>query len=152
MHIVNYIRNSYDRASARRHDLQRVSGLVALCLTLVVSSVQAQTAVTVTFKVDVTGIEIQDGVYITGSFTGPEGQWLLLPMTAQGNGIHSYTTELNPGAEGAYYFLRGNDWSLREWVPAECALMWDVDRKYTIPAADVTYAFRYSSCEATTAP
>ena len=152
MHIINYIRNSYHRAGARWCNSQRLPGMVVLCLALAISGAQAQTAVTVTFKVDVTGIEIEDGVYITGSFTGPEGQWQLLPMTAEGGGIYSHAAELNPGAEGAYYFLRGNDWSLREWVPAECALMWDVDRKYVIPAADVTYAFRYSSCEEAAAP
>ena len=106
----------------------------------------AETSFNVTFKVDMTGVDNQDGAYITGSFTGPEGQWYIAPMTDEGNGIYSYETSLNPGAEGAYYFLRENDWGLRERVPAVCALMWGVDRKYIIPEADVTYAFKYGSC------
>ena len=107
----------------------------------------AQTSPTVTFKVDMAGVETQGGVYITGSFTGPEGQWYLAPMTDEGNGIYSYQTSLNPGEEGAYYFLRGNDWSLRERVPAACAPMWNVDRKYSVPEADITYSSKYGSCE-----
>lgn len=107
----------------------------------------AQASYNVTFKVDMTGVKNQDGAYITGSFTGPEGQWYIAPMMHEGDGIYSYETSLNPGAEGAYYFLHENDWGLRERVPAACALMWGVDRKYIIPEADVTYAFKYGSCE-----
>lgn len=107
----------------------------------------AQTSPNVTFKVDMTGVDSQKGAYITGSFTGPEGQWLLAPMTDEGNGIYSYTTSLNPGEEGAYYFLRGNGWDLRERVPSACAEMWSVDRKYSIPEEGITYSFKYGSCE-----
>ena len=106
----------------------------------------AQASFNVTFKVDMTGVDNRDGAYITGSFTGPEGHWYIAPMTDESNGIYSYETSLYPGDQGAYYFLRENDWKLRERVPAACALMWGVDRKYVIPEADVTYAFKYGSC------
>ena len=109
----------------------------------------AQTSISVTFKVDMTGVDSQDGAYITGSFTGPEGQWNIVPMTDEGNGIYSYETDLGSGEEGAYYFLQGNDWDLRERVPAACALMWNVDRKYSIPDSDITYSFKYGFCEQT---
>lgn len=119
-----------------------------LCAALLFSGLSlAQTSPNVTFKVDMTGVDSQEGAYITGSFTGPEGQWYLAPMTDEGNGIYSYETSLNHGEEGAYYFLRGNDWQLRERVPSDCALMWDVDRKYSIPESDITYSFTYGSCE-----
>lgn len=121
---------------------------VVLSAALAISGLSfAQASPVVTFKVDMTGVDSQKGVYITGSFTGPEGQWYLAPMTDEGNGIYAYETSLNPGEEGAYYFLRGNDWSLRERVPAACAPMWNVDRKYSIPEADITYSFKYGSCE-----
>ena len=107
----------------------------------------AETSPTVTFRVDMTSVNSQGGAFITGSFTGPEGHWYLAPMSDNGNGIYSYTISLNPGEEGAYYFLRGNDWHLRERVPSACAEMWDVDRKYSIPESDVTYSFKYGSCE-----
>lgn len=122
------------------------SGILSAVLLFSVLS-PAQTDPNVTFKVDMTGVDSQEGAYITGSFTGPEGQWTLAPMTDEGNGIYSYETSLKPGDEGAYYFLRGNDWSLRERVPAACAPMWNVDRKYSVPDADITYSFKYGSCE-----
>lgn len=107
----------------------------------------AETSPNVTFKVDMTGVDSKDGTFITGSFTGPEGQWYLVPMIDEGNGIFSYAANLNPGEEGAFYFLRGNDWDLRERVPSYCAEMWNVDRKYSVTESDITYSFKYGSCE-----
>ena len=106
----------------------------------------AQPLSKVTFKVDMTGVEDSDGAYVTGSFSGPPDGWAILPMTHEGDGVHSYRTELAPGLEGGYFFLRRNDWDARESVPRRCAKAWDIDRKYAIPEADVAYAHKYASC------
>ena len=100
----------------------------------------------VTFKVDMTGVEDSDGAYVTGSFSGPPDGWAILPMTHEGGGVHSYRTELAPGSEGGYYFLRRDDWDARESVPRRCAKAWNIDRKYAIPVSDSVYAFEYGSC------
>lgn len=133
------------RHPGRNKPLLRFIALISALLFSGLTFTQASSDVT--FKVDMAGVKNQDGAFITGSFTGPEGHWYIAPMTHEGDGIYSYETSLNPGAEGAYYFLHENDWGLRERVPAACALMWGVDRKYIIPEADVTYAFKFGSCE-----
>ena len=123
-------------------------GFAVLSLAFLFSGLSfAQTPFDVVFKVDMTGVDARGGAYITGSFTGPEGQWYIAPMTDEGNGVYSYTASLDAGAEGAYYFLHADDWNSREKVPAACAEMWNVDRKYTIPEADITFAYKYGSCE-----
>ena len=106
----------------------------------------AQPLSKVTFKVDMTGVEDSDGAYVTGSFSGPPDSWAILPMTHEGDGVHSYRTELAPGSEGGYFFLRRDDWDARESVPRRCAKAWNIDRKYAIPASDFVYAFEYGSC------
>lgn len=100
-------------------------------------------AVKVTFKVNMSGQDLSNGVYITGDFTGEP--WQIKPMLDEGGNIYSYVTYLSPGATGAYYFLNGNDWNARETVPAECAT--NSDRAYTIPTEDVLIAYKWASCE-----
>ena len=102
----------------------------------------------VTFRVDMSGVEHSGGAFITGSFTGPAGNWQLLPMIHEGDNVYSYRLTLTPGEEGAFYFLRGDDWNLREAIPSACAQMWNVDRKYTVPETAATYAFRFGTCDA----
>ena len=89
-----------------------------------------QENVIVTFKVDMTGEDVSNGVFITGSFTGET--WQLLPMYNAGNNIFTYTTAMMPGDTGAYYYLNDSSWGARELVPPECALMFNTDRKYSI--------------------
>ena len=60
--------------------------------------------------------------------------------------FYTYQVVLSAGEQGAYYFLRANDWSLRETVPKLCAQAWGVDRAYFVPESDVTYAFEYGTC------
>ncbi|QEY14044.1 glycosyl hydrolase 53 family protein [Cellvibrio sp. KY-YJ-3] len=103
-----------------------------------------------TLKVDMTGVDVSQGVYVTGSFSGA-GNWALVPMTLEGNNIYTHTAEVAPGAEGAYYFLNANSWSARETVPAECAPWWGVDRGF-IANGDVTYAVKWGSCAAIANP
>lgn len=107
-------------------------------------------AVKVTFKVDMTGADVTNGVFITGSFTG--SPWQIRPMLDEGNGIYSAFTYLAPGTEGGYYFLNGDDFSARETVPADCALWQNTDRQYVIPDHDVLYDFKWSECSTINQP
>ena len=98
----------------------------------------------ITFKVDMTGHDVSEGVWITGMFTGDP--WKILKMTAEGNNIYSYATTMQPGDSGAYYFMNDDVWGERETIPAECAPWWGVDRDYKIGNKDTTYAFIWGTC------
>ncbi|SMO50075.1 glycosyl hydrolase 53 family protein [Gracilimonas mengyeensis] len=117
-------------------------------------AIYASGEVEVTFKVDMTdaGVDYSNGVYVTGTFTADEGggNWSIIPMTEQQEGIFSYQTELEIGDSGAYYFLSGNDWNARETVPDACADMYDSDRGYNITEDDTVFSFKWGSCEAIT--
>ena len=106
----------------------------------------SQPSVDVTFRVDMSGISHPGGAFITGSFTGPEDSWRIIRMSSEGDGVYSFQVPLSPGTEGAYYFLSGDDWGLRETVPPPCAQMWDTDRRYAVSQSDVTFAHQYGSC------
>ena len=106
--------------------------------------------VPVTFKVDMTGVDVSRGVYVTGEFPNDQGEeWKLNSMKPEDDNIYSYTTEMEVGAAGAYYFLNDDDWAAREKVPKECIVHWGLDRGYEIPAGSEgeTFAFVWSSCE-----
>jgi len=107
-------------------------------------------AVPVTFKVDMNGVDVSNGVYATGEFPNKQGKtWQLNWMTHEGNQIYSYDTEISTGSSGAYYFLNDDVWGVRESVPSACAEHWGVDRGYEIPlnSSGETFAFVWSSCE-----
>ena len=99
----------------------------------------------VIFKVDMTGQDVSNGVYITGSWTGES--WEILPMAKEGNGIYSYFCYMPPGDSGAYYFLNDTIWEARESVPIECATWWGIDRGYKVGQNDTVYFFKWGSCE-----
>ncbi|MFA6402069.1 MAG: glycosyl hydrolase 53 family protein [Salinivirgaceae bacterium] len=102
----------------------------------------------VTFSVDMTGVTITDGVFVTGSFTGTN--WQFMPMVNQGNNRYNYTTTLQKGDTGAYIYTVKADWDMalyHEKVPVECAPMWGTHRKYVIEGDTETFAFKWSSCE-----
>ena len=98
----------------------------------------------VTFKVNMSGEDVSNGIYITGTFTG--APWTIRPMADEGNNIYSFFTYLPEGAEGGFYFLNGNDWTYGEAVPAECADWNGADRKYVVPDHDVVYEFDWEKC------
>jgi arabinogalactan endo-1,4-beta-galactosidase len=98
----------------------------------------------ITFKVDMSGQDVSNGVYITGSFTGES--WQLIRMADEGENIYTYFTYLPAGSAGGYYFLNDNDWNARETVPAECAKWEDSDRRYEVPNRDVVFELKWGSC------
>ena len=98
----------------------------------------------VTFKVDMSGQDVSNGVYITGSFTGDE--WKIVPMAEVADSVYYYFTYLQEGATGGYYFLNDSAWSAREIVPDGCALWQDTDRYYEVPDKDVIFISEFGHC------
>ncbi len=105
--------------------------------------------VEVTFRVDMTGVDVTNGVYVTGDFTSnDEGSWQFFPMKQEGtSNIYYFRTFLNPGQNGAYYYLNAADWDAREIVPQDCQGKWD-DRLYSIGnnVTQATYSNVWGSC------
>ena len=91
-----------------------------------------------------TGQDVSNGVWMTGSFTG--SSWKILSMNLETNNVYKYTTIMNPGDSGAYYFMYDDVWGKRETVPLECAPWWSSDRGYKIGDKDTTYSFLWGSC------
>ena len=126
-----------------------------LCCFLNFNLAQAQT-VPVTFKVDMTGQNVSNGVFVTGDFTRAEGStdWVIIAMTdADGDMIFEHTADVAVGTEGAYIFRNANNWddASRETVPVDCAPHWGTHRGFAIPAAQtepMEYAFVWASCQA----
>jgi arabinogalactan endo-1,4-beta-galactosidase len=104
--------------------------------------------VTLTFKVDMTGISVINGVYVTGEFENLKGlPWVLNKMVInEGNNIYSYSTWAHIESSGAYYFLNDNYWNAREYVPGSCVEMWNSDRKYVVNQNDTIFGYKWSSC------
>lgn len=102
-----------------------------------------------TFKVDMRGQDISNGVYITGHLTGDP--WQIVPMSNESGTIYSYSMEMMPGDSGAYYYLTTSSWDnfedYREKVPAACALWWGSDRGYKIANKDTIFAYKWESCD-----
>lgn len=104
-------------------------------------------SVPVTFKVDMTGFDTSEGVFVTGDFTGED--WQFIPMTIVGENIFEYGCMMPGRSYGAYIFQNKADWntSSREIVPAECALFWDTHRAFVVADEATDFAFVWSSCE-----
>ena len=104
--------------------------------------------VPVTFKVDMTGVDTSNDVFVTGDFTGQP--WQLVAMQHLGDNIYSYQTTIPGRSQGAYIFRNNNNWldASREIVPAECALYWGNHRRYVVTDTAALIAFVWSSCDA----
>lgn len=92
----------------------------------------SESNVAVTFKVDMTGVNVEHA-YITGEFTkGDYDSWQIFPMKREGTtNIYQFTTYLSQGQSGAYYYLSDSTWTARETVPSECQAIYS-DRAYYI--------------------
>ncbi len=101
----------------------------------------------VTFAVDMTGINVSNGVYVTGDFTEDSGgNWSIEQMEKVTGQIYKYEAIVAPNTEGGWYFLNSNSWGNREVVPTECVGYYTADRGYFIEDEDIIYAYEWGSC------
>ncbi len=79
-------------------------------------------SMTVTFKVDMTGIDTTNGVFVTGDFTGET--WQFKRMFHAGQSIFKHSQKIPGRSSGAYIFQNKANWDTtsREIVPVSCAL------------------------------
>lgn len=101
----------------------------------------------VTFKVDMTGIDTGNGVYVTGDFTGEN--WELLPMENTSGNFYQYSTSIPGRSIGAYIFYNENSWTndSREIVPGNCALIGNTYRKYWIEDGQKELYYSWGRCD-----
>ena len=115
-------------------------------------------AIKLTFKVNMTGQDVSQGVYITGHVTQTAaGDWAIRPMTDEGNGFYSWdTTWTTVGDSLVFYFLTTPSWDnyldFRETVPTDCdnsmeLAGWEGDRALKVPSKDTILYHQFSSCE-----
>ena len=104
-------------------------------------------SVFVTFRVDMTGVDTTNGVFVTGDFTGLT--WQFKRMHHTGSNIFQYDTKTPGRYSGAYIFLNKADWNTtsRETVPAACALKWDTHREFVVINQDVEFGFAWGTCD-----
>lgn len=103
----------------------------------------------VTFKVDMTGINTENGVYVSGDFTGEN--WELIPMENTSENLYEYTTTIPGRSIGAYAYYNADSWSpvYRETVPPNCALSADIFRMYWIENEAKELYFSWGRCDQT---
>lgn len=101
----------------------------------------------VIFKIDMTGQEVSDGVFISGNFNDKQ-VYDTFPMANEGNGIYSYFTFLNENDSGGYFFSTGNEIpKVKESIPANCADWQNENRFYHIQENDTIFGNIWDSCE-----
>lgn len=102
----------------------------------------------VSFKVNMKGNSTDNGVFVTGDFTGDN--WTFKEMTLSGENIYVFDTLLPGRSSGAYIFYNNNTWDnqFREVVPSSCAVWWDTHREYIILDADTEFHFAWERCTA----
>lgn len=76
------------------------------------------TTTTVTFKVDMTGQNVANGVRIAGNFQNWDPAASSMNLTV--NNIYTFTATVPIGGTILYKFINGNQWSGAESVPAAC--------------------------------
>ncbi|MEM8568143.1 MAG: glycosyl hydrolase 53 family protein, partial [Bacteroidota bacterium] len=101
----------------------------------------------VTFTVDMTAIDIGNGVFVTGDFTG--SPWQLLPMNAGQNNLYELQTLIPGRTSGAYIFYNDDSFDdvHRESVPSQCASVWDTHREYRIRDEEAQFYFAWGRCD-----
>ena len=116
------------------------------------SFIEESATVPAVFTVDMTGVDVTQGVYINGGITG----WTRTLMTHLENNIYSYKTDIAPNSNGGFYFLNADDFDNSDGFgrePNGGALdgcdTWDGDndiREYLIMSSQTVYAFDWGSC------
>lgn len=133
---------------------------LAVVLGFIAVSTSAQAAlVPVTFKVDMTGVDMSagTGVYVLGELGGTM-QWKHQTMTLEQNNVYAVTVSIEEGTQLYYYFTINTLWApnqLRETypIPAPCGSTgsektggWAGDRFLTVPTGGTTVLYPYSGC------
>ncbi len=103
------------------------------------------TAKKITFKVDMEGIDVSNGVFISGSWTGEPMQ--IVHMADEGNGIFSYFTYLPSGSEGFFFVLNDSTWDAVEPVPAACNNSENNGRVYQVGQNDQTISVQWGASD-----
>jgi arabinogalactan endo-1,4-beta-galactosidase len=98
------------------------------------------------FRVDATGVDVSNGVFVTGDFTGEA--WQFIPMAATGDNIFEASYNIPGRSDGAYIFQNDDDWDAqwREPVPEDCALWWDTHREFLVKNEAAEFPFIWGSC------
>lgn len=102
----------------------------------------------VTFKVDMTGIESENGVYITGDFTGNNRKLLKMNKIADESDIYQLVTKIPGRSKGRYAFYKSNELSNKylEPVPIDCSVGGN-RRAYVIQGKPTEYFFAWGRCD-----
>lgn len=109
-------------------------------------------SVNLTFRVDMTGQDVSQGVYVCGTMNG----FAFTKMTQEiGTNVYRATLSALEGDQHAYYYKNAANWTAgtRETVPDACALSyttkyaWTGDRAFTVPANDTIIEAKYNSCD-----
>lgn len=101
----------------------------------------------VTFRVNMGGEEIGNGVYVTGDFTSET--WTFIEMVNIEEDIYEVTTPIAGRSSGAFVYYKNNDWDFeyREEVPSSCAFYWNTHRSFLVKNEPVNYDFAWGSCD-----
>lgn len=106
--------------------------------------------VPVTFKVDMSGADTSQGVFVTGDFENfRDESWAWNRMGHEGNQIFRTTVYMEPGQSGDFHFLNDTLDDSKESVPPACAGPEGIHRMYSIPpgSGGEILAYRWSGCE-----
>ncbi len=100
----------------------------------------------ISFKLDMNGQDVSNGVYIAGSWSGEPME--ISPMADEGGGIYSYFAYLRPGDTIRYYYLNDSALTALEPVPQECGSDTEGARQFITGQQDQEFSFAWGSCEA----
>lgn len=103
-------------------------------------------SVSVRFRVDMTGVDVSNSVFVTGDFTGEN--WQFMEMQPVGENIFELQTQIPGRSVGAYIFQNKADWgeSWREPLPEDCALFWGTHREFVVENEPLELGFVWGSC------
>ena len=99
----------------------------------------------VTFKVDMSGQDVTDGIFISINLANGKSQIIL--MADEGNNIYNYFTYLAEGSEGGYSFLNADQENKKEKLNRDCAEYMGIARQFRVSDRDTVFAFLWESCE-----
>ncbi|MFC1568727.1 arabinogalactan endo-beta-1,4-galactanase, partial [bacterium] len=98
----------------------------------------------VTFKIDMTNIDVSKGVYIAGTFS--EEPWELIPMTDLGNQKYGYFTYLPEGYTGGFYFLNDRGLQAREILSPDCMTWEGKARAFEVTGGNMMLEYSWEIC------